>query len=82
MDLPSRRYKKLVEELGREMKHEYGWKSAVARRLGIHNTNSLSISLANRLNLGQRPLSPAHSPAERWTDGLIGHDGADDADGA
>ena len=35
-ELASRRYRELVLELGEEMRNRYGWKAAVARRLGVH----------------------------------------------
>lgn len=35
-DFPSRRYRELVERLGRERQHVHGWKSDVARALDVH----------------------------------------------
>jgi len=54
-DLPSRRYRVLVEQLAGERGHRYGWKSEVARILGI------SAAYVNQIDAGKKAHAGAVS---------------------
>ncbi len=57
-ELAHRRFVQLVQELGREAKHSRGWKSEVARRIGVHPSH-LSRIISGKRQVGPETLSRA-----------------------
>ncbi len=55
----SARYIALVDELGRELEHRYGWASEVARRLGVHQTMISMLHNRTRVSVGGEAVAKA-----------------------